>query len=200
MSEKPELNDTWADLLTGNQAALKQIYMEYHKGLFQYGMRILLDEEGTRDCIHNLFVKIWTNRKNLKPTDNIKYYLMSALRNEIINYKTKESRYDHNEVNLETFVLDFNVEAAYIRKEEINEQTKRLAEAMNQLTSRQKEIIYLRYFEELDYDQISEMMDITVKGAYKLSARALDALKEIMKIDKVILIGILLSAKQNYWH
>ncbi|SOD11455.1 RNA polymerase sigma factor [Pedobacter xixiisoli] len=200
MSAIPEPNHTWADLLNGNQAALKQIYMEYHKGLFQYGMRILLDEEGTRDCIHNLFVKIWTNRKKLKHTDNIRYYLISALRNEIINYRTRENRYDHNEINLESFVLDFSVESVYIRKEEINEQTKKLTEAMNQLTSRQKEIIYLRYFEELDYNQIAEIMDITVKGAYKLSARALEALKEIMQIDKVILIGMLLSAKQNYWH
>jgi len=190
----------WTDLLKGDQHALKQIYLEYHTGLFQYGMRILLNEEATRDCIHNLFVKIWANHKNLKHTDNIKYYLMSALRNEIINYRTRESRYKHDQIDLETFMLDFSVESVYIRKEEINEQTEKLVGAMNQLTPRQKEIIYLRYFEELNYDQIADMMDITVKGAYKLSARALDALKEIMKIDKVLLIGMLLSAKQNYWH
>lgn len=189
----------WAELLKGSQTALKEIYLEHHQVLFQYGMRMLQDEDATRDCLHNLFVKIWTNHKTLRYTDNIKYYLMSALRNEIINYRAKENRYDHNPANQEVFLLDFSVESAYIRKEEINEQTKKLAEAMNQLTARQKEIIYLKYFEELDYDQIADMMDITVKGAYKLSARALDALKEIMQVDKVVLIGMLLSAKHQYW-
>lgn len=199
MSKAPETNQTWADLLKGNQSALKQIYMDYHKSLFQYGIRILLDEEATKDCLHNLFVKIWTNHKKLSQTNNIKYYLMSALRNEIINYKTRENRYDHNHTELEVFKLDFSVETEYIRKEEINEQTHQLTEAMNRLTPRQKEIIYLRYFEELDYPQIAEMMDVTVKGAYKLSARALEALKEIMQVDKIVLIGMLISAKQNYW-
>lgn len=200
MSDVPEIEDTWSELLNGSQEALKHVYMEYHKGLFQYGMRILYDQEATRDCLQNLFVKIWSNRKNLQQKVNVKFYLMSALRNEIINYKTRENRYDHNQIDLNAFTLDFSVESVYIRNEEINEQTEKLANAMNQLTSRQKEIIYLRYLEELDYNQIAEMMDITVKGAYKLSARALEALKEIMQVDKVVLIGMLLSAKQQYWH
>jgi RNA polymerase sigma factor (sigma-70 family) len=200
LSIPPDIGDVWASFLNGDQNALKQIYLDHHKALFQYGMRMLLDEEACRDCIHNLFVKIWTNRKSLRYTDNIKYYLISALRNEIINYKTKENRYDHQPLNVEEFMLDFSVESAYIRKEEANEQTKKMADAMNQLTARQKEIIYLRFFEELDYDQIAEMMDITVKGAYKLSARAIDALKEIMQVDKVVLIGMLLSAKHQLWY
>ncbi|WP_157960893.1 RNA polymerase sigma factor [Nubsella zeaxanthinifaciens] len=200
MSKQPEIKDIWTNFLGGDQSALKQIYLDYHKALFQYGMRMILDEDACRDCIHNLFVKIWTNRKSLRYTDNVKYYLISALRNEIINYKTKENRYDHNPLNMEDFMLDFSVESVYIRKEEVNEQTKKMADAMNQLTPRQKEIIYLRFFEELDYDQIAEMMDITVKGAYKLSARALEALKEIMQVDKVVLIGMLLSAKHQLWH
>lgn len=187
-------------MLAGNQAALKQIYMEYHKGLFLYGMRVLLEEEGVKDCIHNIFLNIWTNKKRLYQVDNVKHYLMSALRNEMINYRNREKRYDHNPLAEEIFMLDFSVEALYIRKEEVDEQTKLLSEAMNQLTIRQKEIIYLKYFEEMDYKEIAEMMDITVKGAYKLSARAIDMLKEIMQVEKVVLIGMLLSAKQHYWH
>jgi len=191
-------NGSWSALLSGSRTALKEIYLEHHQSLFQYGMRMLSDEDGTRDCVQNLFVKIWTNHKRLAYTNNTKYYLMSALRNEIINFRAKEQRHEHSNLNEEIFVLDFSVESAYIQKEENLEQTQKLADAMNLLTSRQKEIIYLRYFEELDYDQIAEMMDITVKGAYKLSARALDALKDIMNVDKMMLIGILMSAKQHY--
>ena len=191
-------NHSWSALLTGSRTALKEIYLEYHQSLFQYGMRMLSDEEATRDCLQNPFVKIWTNHKRLAYTDNTKYYLMSALRNEIINFRNKEQRHEHTSLGEDIFVLDFSVESAYIKKEENKEQTQKLADAMNQLTARQKEIIYLRYFEELDYDQIADMMDITVKGAYKLSARALDALKEIMKVDKIVLLGMLVSVKQQY--
>lgn len=199
MSSKVNSSTIWLDFLNGNRNALKQIYLDCHKPLFQYGMRMLGDQDACRDCIHNLFVKIWTNRKSLKQS-NIKYYLIASLRNEIINYRARENRYDHNTEQIESFSLDFSAEHQYIRNEENNEQSRRMAEAMNQLTARQKEIIYLRFFEELDYDQIAEMMNISVKGAYKLSARAIEALKEILNVEKVVLLGMLFAAKNQVWY
>jgi RNA polymerase sigma factor (sigma-70 family) len=63
---------------------------------------------------------------------------------------------------------------------------------MDQLTPRQREVIYLRFFEELSYEEIAGMLDISVKGAYKLSYRALDALKELLKISKKDLLLLLM--------
>lgn len=195
----PKQNDTdlWASLLKGDNDALDKIYKAHFQSLFQYGMRMLHHEEEVRDCLHNLFVKIWENRKSLNQTDHIRYYLISSLRNIIINHRNKESKYEKIEASDETvFDLKFTVESEYIQKEEINEKTLQLAQAMNQLTARQKEIIYLKYFEELDYNQIAEILDLTTKGAYKLSARALDALREIMQVDKGLLLLLLLELKK----
>jgi DNA-directed RNA polymerase specialized sigma24 family protein len=51
---------------------------------------------------------------------------------------------------------------------------------MEQLTPKQKEIIYLKYNENLSYAAISEIMEIEIKAVYKLMARALDSLKRFM--------------------
>lgn len=165
-------------------------------------MRMLHQEDEVKDCLHNLFVKLWENRKNLNPTTQIRYYLLAALRNTIVNHRTKESKYEKVEANDEhLFDLNFTLESAYIRREEMHEKAAQLAAAMNQLTPRQKEIIYLKYFEELDYSQIAAIMDLTTKGTYKLSARALDALREIMKVDKTLLVLLLLELnKINKWY
>lgn len=189
--------DLWQNLLNGDRLALNEIYERNVSPLYQYGMRMLKDEEAVRDCLHNLFVKIWVNHKTLKPTDNIKYYLISALRNSIINYKAIEDRFQKVDIqNNEVFDLKFTVESEYIKKEEQNQKALQLSEAMNKLTARQKEIIYLKYFEEMDYDEIAEIMDMSKKGTYKLSARALEALREILNIDKTMLLAILLAAKR----
>lgn len=188
--------DLWQRLLKGDRLALNEIYTQNFSPLYHYGMRMLQDEEGVRDCLHNLFVKLWENHKTLKPTDHIRYYLLSALRNNIINYRVKESKFQ--KVDLEThevFDLKFSVESDYIRKEEQHEKVKQLSDAMNKLTARQKEIIYLKYFEEMDYDEIAELMNLSKKGAYKLSARALEALREILNVDKAMLMAILFMIK-----
>ena len=194
-----EINDIvlWNNLIKGNRIALNNIYSKYFSPLFQYGMRMLQDEDAVRDCIQNLFVHLWVNHKKLTPINNLRGYLISSLRNNIINFKNVEERFQ--KVDLETcevFDLKFTVESAFIQKEEQTEQVKQLSQAMNKLTARQKEIIYLRYFEELDYAEISQIMDLSIKGTYKLSARALEALRGVLNIDKMMLLAILLSLKR----
>ncbi|GGE52142.1 DNA-directed RNA polymerase sigma-70 factor [Pedobacter psychrotolerans] len=199
ISVNNELTDfeLWQNFLKGDRLALNEIYNRNLSPLYHYGMRMLQDEEVVRDCLHNLFVKLWINQKNLKPTNNIKYYLISALRNTIINYKNAEKRFQKVELNeAETFDLKFSVESEYIKKEEQQEKMLKLSEAMNKLTARQKEVIYLKYYEEMDYDQIAEIMDLTKKGTYKLSARALEALREVLNVDKAILLALLMAWKR----
>lgn len=187
----------WDELRQGNQSSLNTIYTEHQQALFRYGMRMLNDTEAVSDCLHDLFVKLWVRRDRLSSTNNIRFYLISALRNEIINYSRQEKRFEGDNVSdAAYFDLEFSAESVMIKKEADLSNARIVADAMNKLTARQKEIIYLKYFEELEYEQIAEIMDITVKGAYKLSARALESLRIVLNVEKVVLITLLLRAKE----
>lgn len=184
--------------MKGDRQAFTSIYSTYVAGLYEYGMRILNDEDQVKDCIHDLFTKLWLNHKTIGHTDNIRFYLIGALRNTIFSYRIREDRLQKEELlNPDEFVLDFNAESDHIQKEESSAQTEKIRSALEQLTGRQKEIIYLKYFEEMDYEKISELMNLSVKGAYKLSARALDALKIILDTDKAMIIFMLLNYKSH---
>ena len=188
----------WINFTQGNREAFTSIYSTYVEILYEYGMRILNNEDQVKDCIHDLFFKLWMNHANIGTTDNIRYYLIGALRNTIFTYKAKADRMKTEDFqNPDDFLLDFDVESDHIQKEDSSAQSKKIKDALNKLTGRQKEIIYLKYFEEMDYEQISELMNISVKGAYKLSARALDALKTILDIDKAMLVFMLLNYKSH---
>jgi RNA polymerase sigma factor (sigma-70 family) len=188
----------WLSFTKGNEEAFTAIYSTYVEALHEYGMRMLKDEEQVGDCIHDLFIKLWLNHKTIGKTDNIRFYLFGALRNTIISYKAKEDRLLKDGFhNPDDFVLDFDAESAQIKKEESLAQSHKIKDALDQLTGRQKEIIYLKYFEEMTYDQISDLMNISVKSAYKLSARALDALKILMNADKAMIIWMLMHYKSQ---
>lgn len=198
MKESGDPSYLWISFTQGNRQAFTSIYSTYVAVLYEYGMRILNNEDQVRDCIHDLFVKLWLNHKNIGPTDNIRYYLIGAIRNTIFSYKSKEDRMKTEDFkDPDDFLIDFDIESDHIKKEDASAQSKKIRDALNQLTGRQKEIIYLKYFEEMEYEQISVLMNLSVKGAYKLSARALDALKTILDIDSAMVVFMLLNYKSH---
>jgi RNA polymerase sigma factor (sigma-70 family) len=200
MSSSLNIDETelWGGVLRGEEAALDKIYRLHFKGLFAYGMHIIRNEDVVKDCIHDLFLRVWANRRNLSPVENIKSYLLSAVRNLLLNYQSRVLKFEHIETTDENhFDLEFNLESDYINKEHISLKAKNLAQAMNKLTSRQKEIIYLKYFEELSFNQIAEIMDLTVKGTYKLSARAMESLREIMQIEVGLMLALFFELKSR---
>jgi RNA polymerase sigma factor (sigma-70 family) len=188
-----EDSETWQLFKDGDKQAFAFIYNKYSPTLYEYGMRMLQHEDSVKDAIHDLFVKLWQNRRSFSVTNNIKYYLIAAFRNTIFTLKGLEDRLPQVELSeTDGFDLEFSLEAEYIRNEELANQSAQLLEAMNKLSARQKEIIYLRFFEEMDYNQIAEAMNISVKATYKLSARALDALREIMNLPASTIFFLLL--------
>ncbi|WP_316848899.1 RNA polymerase sigma factor [Pedobacter agri] len=202
MSSIPDFNDKalWARLLKGDDGALDKIYRTHFDSLYQYGMRMLKDEDQVRDCLHDLFLKLWTNRKSINEARNTTAYLISSFRNLIINHRNKYQGLEMVEATDENHHdLDFSLESEYIHREDVSQKARRLAVAMDKLTSRQKEIIYLKYFEDLSYAEISDIMDLTPKGTYKLSARAMEALRDLLKIDNAMLILLLIELKQNHF-
>ncbi|RAJ74991.1 RNA polymerase sigma factor (sigma-70 family) [Chitinophaga dinghuensis] len=187
----------WEALLHSNEQAFAEIYDRYFHRLYEYAMRLHSEEELVKDTIQELFIKLWTNRQNLSDSVDLRPYLFVAMRSTLYNRlrprrNVKLIAFDKDQHD---FLAHFSTEHAYINNEQVQQQQKQIADALNQLNSRQKEIIYLRYFEEMDYDQIGAIMNISVKGAYKLSARALKNMRDIMQVSMPVLILMLQAYK-----
>jgi RNA polymerase sigma factor, sigma-70 family len=195
---KSDESALWQSFLNGDKESFNNIYTKYYSSLYEYAIRKLRDEDLVRDAIQNLFVKLWLNKKNLSSIGHIKYYLFASLKNQILNLyiqQSNQNKYLRELSNAESFTLEFD-STDYLEQKELNKiQIENIQKALNSLTDKQKEVIYLKYFEELEYDQIAELMDISVKGVYKLNYRALEALREILDISKKDLFVLLLMIK-----
>ncbi|QEM07157.1 sigma-70 family RNA polymerase sigma factor [Mucilaginibacter rubeus] len=186
----------WNSFLQGSKASFQMIYSKYYQNLYSYGMRKLNAPDMVRDCIQDLFVNLWSSRSKLSTTDNVRYYLLASLRNQIVRASVENGKWQKTALSsAENFEIQFNPETELIQKENLSQKAKMLITALDQLTPRQKEVLYLRYFEELSYEQIAELLDLTVKGVYKLNYRAIDALKSVLNISKSDLLLLLLVCK-----
>jgi RNA polymerase sigma factor (sigma-70 family) len=182
----------WQSFKEGDKGSFKIIYFKYFHNLYEYGMRICGDKEVVKDTIHDLFVKLWNNKLNLGDVTDLRAYLLVALRSTLYNNLAKSNRKPVVEISENTpFEMVFSVETDYIKQESALVRNQKLKDALNLLTPRQKEVIYLRYFEEMDYSEIAAVMNITIKAVYKLTARGLETLRQILNISSTSLLSIL---------
>lgn len=186
----------WAALKNGDKAALSTLYFRSYPALHEYGMRLYADESLLEDCIHDLFLKIWTRRMHLAPVANVQAYLFAALRNGVYSRIRQNTQRSNREmIAQDHFLMVFSAESEYIRKENHAVRAKQVAAAIQSLSPRQQELIYLKYFEELSYEEIADIMQVKVKAIYKLSARAHEALRSLLKVSGITLALMLADLK-----
>lgn len=172
----------WDAFLEGDDKSLEIIYRRYFDELYNYGNKWLDDISLTEDSIQDLFVKLLRTRKNLSATTSVKYYLFRAFRSIVLDkLRSKNKTAYMDEAGKAFFALDLSPEKKMIMQEEVSSLQRRLSVALDALTPRQREAIFLRYIEGFSYEQVADMMELTAKGTYKLMARAIDALKDQMK-------------------
>ena len=161
----------WETVLEGDEAAFAEFVKKYTRPLFNYGYRLCNDRDFLKDCIQDLFVELWNRRTKIKASEQLKWYLFKSLRNNIFREQAKWSR------NLPLpdgyhFMVEFDVEHHQIINESEQEITLRVKSTLEHLPPRQKEVLYLRYFEGLPFDDIAQIMDISKQSAHNLLQKA----------------------------
>ncbi|WP_437918680.1 RNA polymerase sigma factor [Sphingobacterium sp. LRF_L2] len=179
---------SWRDFIGGNEKAFEQIYREHIDDLFAYGVKFHADRELVLDCIHDLFIRLFNNTKIAKDVQ-VKYYLFSSLRRQLL--KTK---YNHQTVEISQLPEDLlwtaSHELQWIEREEQDLNFTLLKEKIDLLPKRQKEVLFLKYYMDFDYEQISDLMQVSVESCRTLSYRALKQLKsELAPAEFLILIN-----------
>lgn len=177
----------WGKFKEGDEDAFTLIYNKYIFHLFNYGERITTNKELIEDSIHDLFVDIWKNRESIGHAYSIKFYLYKGLKRKIIKNLeiNKRLQMDHfsDSHDLE---MTFSHEFDLIMKEVSVEQKANLLRAINSLSKRQKEAIILRFYDDLSFQEIGELLSINVKSTYTLIYRAIDVLKQ--NFPKIIIL------------
>lgn len=182
---KESIDLLWHSFLKGNDRNFAVIYQKYIDSLLSYGYKLSYDKELVSDCIQDIFIDLLKKKKTGANIKNLKAYLFVALRNNLIKKIKKSRKHEDIETKKNQDESIFNIEYSYqdqlIELEISNEMKNSLNIAVNSLPSRQKEIIYLKFEEELDYPEISEVLKISVDSARKLLHRALFSLRKIVK-------------------
>jgi RNA polymerase sigma factor (sigma-70 family) len=186
--------ELWSDFVSGNDEAFRLIYDSHVQHLFKYGCHFTSDEELVQDCIHDMFIDLHFYRSKLSPNNNnIRGYLLVALKRKIIKKLDQEKR-------IKTILEDVPFDFVFTPEDSPDNETgadkiKYLEKALQELTPRQREAIFLRFVSGLDYNELSNILHINYQAARNLIYRGVEKLREKFEQKSLFLWSFLLKIK-----
>jgi RNA polymerase sigma factor (sigma-70 family) len=180
----------WRRLLNGDQDALAFFYEKYADLLLKYGLSVNYNREVVRDAVQELFIQIWNRRENLTVPDSVKYYLMVSLRRMILkDVRTALLATD-------TFSDDsfsYRYHERHFAEEKEEDLHCKLQEALRLLPARQQEVIFLRFFEKLSYEEITSVTGLDYQILRNTIYRAIKTLRQVL-VEKMAIISLIIAS------
>ncbi len=165
-----------------DEKALGYLFNTFYNKLYRIGLKWCLDSDITEESIQLIFSDLWKYRHSLSDIKSFEAYLKSSLKKRIFKELQKVNSIEKvNWEDAENFILSTqSYEEILIKQESDTQLKKQLHLALEQLSPRQKEIIVLKYFEELSFKEIAEKTGLQTDSIYKTLHEGIKKLKGIL--------------------
>lgn len=181
----------WELFRKGNKTAYNKLIERYAESLFGFGYRFCQDEDLVKDCVQDLFLHLWERRESLHAVTSVKAYLFKAIRNRILRKQAGSKNIPFD--GLSGFLLEISIEEKIIEHQSDIDQAKKIKHILETLPVRQREVIYLRYYENLDYQRIGEIMNINRQSIHNLLQKAYKSFRSEWSLLTLLLATMLHS-------
>lgn len=175
MGKNLNLDVLISELSKNNDSALEELFNYYYPRLYNFSKAFLKIENGIDDILQEVFVKIWENRKNIKSKETFNAFIYTITRNLLLN--ELRSRLNNQKLMTEIQKNAVAEEFASMQLIEYKEMSTKIAEVINQLPDRQKEVFKLSREDGLSHKEIAEKLGITTKTVEYHIAQSKDILR-----------------------
>ncbi|MFN8354730.1 MAG: sigma-70 family RNA polymerase sigma factor [Spirosomataceae bacterium] len=197
MNTLTEDQTLWLSYREGDKHALGLLAERYYRVLKHYGLKFMIDDAIVEDCIQELFLHLWQNRLHINDTDSVKHYLLKSLRHGIFQYLRSEKHVLPTELDWDSSLPDeIDAETLMIREESAMHQVNELNRELSALPPREREALYLRYYENLSVTEIAEVMNVNRQSVSNFLQKALSKLRSRLLVAPVFFL-ICIFLKKN---
>lgn len=170
-----DLTGYWSNVLQGDTRAYARIHGQLHPVLYRYALAMLGSGELAEDAVQEVFIRIWYKKERIGELKSVRAFFFTAIRRQALN-QLRGLR------NLQILTanepdIEFSPEDILIEQEDQEEKKARISQYLNQLPRRQREVIYLRFYEELSYTEIADIMQVNYQSVINLAHKAITQLR-----------------------
>lgn len=194
------MNDyTWDSIRAGTPEAYNLLFRDYSEIMFKYGMKLIRRVDIVEEAIQCVFVNLYRQRSRISTPTSVRAYMLGALKNELFGYRNLQKRNlrrttTEGQLDIECkyeFLLELDTESLIAASEAERERFAALQKAIDRLPPRQREAIYLKYYDNLSGTEIAQVMGISHQTTRTTLMNALTNLRKEMKVSVEILMMIL---------
>ena len=184
-SEISNLSDSelWTELKKGNPDVLNFLFCKYYNDLYFYGSNLVNDNNLIIDTIQDVFSILWENNKRLSDVQHTKAYIFKIFRNKLLKATQKNISFfslkDISKIPEKEFVL--SEEDIIIEQENRSQISKIINNVLEELTDKQKEILYLKFHCNLSNTSISQTLSIKKQSVSNLLNRTINTFRKKLK-------------------
>jgi len=176
---KEYISILWQKFTEGDHEAFSQLYLYFRPRLLHYGLKIHPAPELIEDCIQDLFYQLYFLGEKQHDIENITVYVFISLRRKILRTLHIQRRFQSVSHNPEIFetAITFSPEDMIISSEHERLKATGLTAILNHLSPRQREIVYLRYYNGLDNREIAGVLGISYQVVQNVIYKAFKKLR-----------------------
>ena len=158
--------------------AFNLLLTKYQQKIYWHVRRLVIDHDDTDDLVQETFVKVWKNLNNFRSDSQLYTWIYRIATNESITFLNKKKLKNNISLDDASELAESLTAAAYFDGNEIQ---RKLQAAILTLPEKQRIIFNMKYFDDMKYDEISEVLGTSV-GALKASFHI-----AVKKIESILL-------------
>lgn len=169
---------------SGDKQAFEMLFFEYHNSLIRFANTITKSRELARDCVQDVFLKIWRNKEEWDIQYSLKAYLYQSVRNQALNLLEKQKARYRLKENYQKESHDFlehsgtmKISNDHLSEKEIK-QLKRIWELVEEMPERRRLAFDLNRRHGLSYKEISKVLNISRKTVENHIGQAIKYIRE----------------------
>lgn len=170
---------TVRQIKSGDTDAFETVFNAYYAPLLNLANGILRNKSLAEEQVQDVFLKMWESRDSIGDETKIFPYLITCVRNkcydQIRHNKVRHKYLDHTQKSYQEQILNYNY------NDLTDEVIQDLAEAVDQLPEKCKEVFRLSRFDGLSHKEISQRLDISTKTIENHVTKALRFLRNTLK-------------------
>jgi RNA polymerase sigma factor (sigma-70 family) len=190
-------NELWHFYKEGDVKALESLYERYQTPLSNYGFRFTPDYACIEETLEELFLRLWQQREWIAKPAVIKQYLYLTFRRSLLQrleYGLPRYGEAQNE-ELIPFNIELNGDHPWVAKERMLALADKAGHLLPSLSNRQREALFLKFYEELSYEQIADIMHMSMNSARRLLYQAIEYFRN--KLHDFTLLSLLYVLKRR---
>lgn len=175
MMEDALILEKFADERTRDEA-FTQLLKKYQQKIYWHVRRLVIDHDDADDLVQDIFIKVWKNLENFREDAQLYTWLYRIATNECITFLNKKKQRQNVSLDDDSsaYLADALTDPTYFNGNQVQ---LKLQEALLTLPEKQRLVFNMKYFDDLKYEEISEIVGTSVgalKASYHLAVKKIE--------------------------